>query len=151
MKKGVKTKEPKVPAQAKPNIADTMARIERLLMMLEQKIDVLTSRTAALHAQLRPQDQPHRPPEAKQPNNFRERTLHKAICADCNKECEVPFKPTGDRPVYCQPCFAKRRGIGGPFKGKHDVKPQAAAPVKPHPAEKRKPAQKKKPAGRKKK
>ena len=35
--------------------------------------------------------------------------MHKSVCADCGKECEVPFRPTGDRPVYCQECFVKRR------------------------------------------
>ena len=28
------------------------------------------------------------------------REMHKAICSDCKKECEVPFKPTEGRPVY---------------------------------------------------
>ena len=37
------------------------------------------------------------------------REMHKSICADCGKECEVPFRPTGDRPVYCRECFNKRR------------------------------------------
>ena len=37
------------------------------------------------------------------------REEHKAVCAECKKECTVPFKPTGDRPVYCRDCFAKRR------------------------------------------
>lgn len=37
------------------------------------------------------------------------REMHKAICADCKKECEVPFKPSQDRPVYCQDCFPKHR------------------------------------------
>ena len=40
----------------------------------------------------------------------RPREIHKATCADCKKECEVPFKPSGDRPVYCKECFAKRKG-----------------------------------------
>ncbi|MFH1776428.1 MAG: CxxC-x17-CxxC domain-containing protein [Candidatus Omnitrophota bacterium] len=35
--------------------------------------------------------------------------MHKATCAECKKECEVPFKPSGDRPVYCKDCFSKRR------------------------------------------
>jgi CxxC-x17-CxxC domain-containing protein len=35
--------------------------------------------------------------------------MHRVVCADCGKECEVPFRPTGDRPVYCSECFAKRR------------------------------------------
>ena len=38
-----------------------------------------------------------------------EREMHKATCADCGKECEVPFKPDEDRPVYCKDCFQKRR------------------------------------------
>jgi len=31
--------------------------------------------------------------------------MHKAICADCGNTCEVPFKPSGDKPVYCDNCF----------------------------------------------
>ncbi|MCW1296470.1 MAG: DNA-directed RNA polymerase [Candidatus Parvarchaeota archaeon] len=40
---------------------------------------------------------------------FGERKMYKAICADCGKECEVPFKPQEGRPVYCRECYAKRR------------------------------------------
>ena len=40
----------------------------------------------------------------------RPREMHKATCADCKQECEVPFKPSGDRPVYCKDCFSKRKG-----------------------------------------
>lgn len=40
-------------------------------------------------------------------NNFDRgpREMHKAVCADCKKECEVPFKPTEGKPVYCRDCF----------------------------------------------
>ncbi len=37
------------------------------------------------------------------------REMHSAICAACGKECEVPFEPRGDRPVYCSECFTKMR------------------------------------------
>ncbi len=37
------------------------------------------------------------------------REMTKAICSDCGKECEVPFKPTEGRPVYCQDCLPKHR------------------------------------------
>ncbi len=37
-------------------------------------------------------------------------TMYKAICSECDKDCEVPFKPTGDRPIFCNECFAKKRG-----------------------------------------
>ncbi len=40
------------------------------------------------------------------------REMHKATCADCKKECEVPFKPREDRPVYCKECFSKRKDSG---------------------------------------
>jgi len=33
--------------------------------------------------------------------------MHRAICDKCKQECEVPFKPTDDRPVYCNNCFKK--------------------------------------------
>ena len=42
----------------------------------------------------------------------RPREMYKATCADCKKECEVPFKPSGDRPVYCKDCFSKRKEGG---------------------------------------
>lgn len=33
------------------------------------------------------------------------RQMFKAICADCGQETEVPFKPTGEKPVYCREHF----------------------------------------------
>ncbi len=44
--------------------------------------------------------------------------MHKAVCAKCQKSCEVPFRPSGDRPVYCHDCFDKTKSntpIGGSF------------------------------------
>ena len=34
--------------------------------------------------------------------------LHKATCAKCKQETEVPFKPDGSRPVYCRECFQQQ-------------------------------------------
>ncbi len=34
-----------------------------------------------------------------------ERMPHKVVCDSCGKECEVPFKPTAGKPVYCDDCF----------------------------------------------
>ena len=46
-------------------------------------------------------------------DNRRERgersQMHSAVCAACGKNCEVPFKPTGDKPVYCSSCFGKEQ------------------------------------------
>lgn len=38
---------------------------------------------------------------------FEKRQGHDAICGKCGKECQVPFRPTSDRPVYCEDCFEK--------------------------------------------
>jgi CxxC-x17-CxxC domain-containing protein len=53
--------------------------------------------------------------------------LYEAICADCHKVCEVPFRPSEDRPVYCKECFAKRR-CGGSGKAFPVLTPVALAP-----------------------
>jgi CxxC-x17-CxxC domain-containing protein len=34
--------------------------------------------------------------------------FHQVICDKCGKKCEVPFKPTSSKPVYCSDCFKKR-------------------------------------------
>lgn len=36
--------------------------------------------------------------------------MHRAVCAECGANCEVPFRPTGDKPVYCSDCFANKEG-----------------------------------------
>lgn len=38
-------------------------------------------------------------------NRSEDREMFKAVCANCGKECEVPFRPTGNKPVYCRDCF----------------------------------------------
>lgn len=38
------------------------------------------------------------------------RQMHKAVCDECGKDCEVPFKPSGDKPIYCSECFEKKEG-----------------------------------------
>lgn len=40
--------------------------------------------------------------------------MHQAVCSECGKRCEVPFKPTGDRPVYCSECFSSQNQQGKP-------------------------------------
>ena len=47
-------------------------------------------------------------PGASSPRSHRE--LHDVICANCGKPTQVPFLPTGSRPVYCQDCFSQFRG-----------------------------------------
>lgn len=40
----------------------------------------------------------------------RPRQMYDAVCANCGKTAQVPFQPTGARPVYCSDCFQTRRG-----------------------------------------
>jgi CxxC-x17-CxxC domain-containing protein len=91
------------------DLAELMVQIQQQLASLEKKIDIVINR---------PQERPFEgkrnftPPQRFDPA---QRILHKAVCADCKKECEVPFRPTGDRPVYCKECFSKRKA-SEPFK-----------------------------------
>ena len=36
--------------------------------------------------------------------------MHQAVCDNCGKECQVPFKPTSGKPSYCSNCFEKNGG-----------------------------------------
>lgn len=39
-----------------------------------------------------------------------------ATCSDCGNQCQVPFRPNGSKPVYCDNCFsAKRDGYSNDF------------------------------------
>ena len=42
--------------------------------------------------------------------------MHKAVCDKCGKECEVPFKPTSAKPVFCSDCFRKNDDSGSERK-----------------------------------
>ena len=41
--------------------------------------------------------------------DFGPREMHKATCSECGKECEVPFKPTEGKPVFCKECYMKKK------------------------------------------
>lgn len=64
------------------------------------------------------------------------REMHRSVCSACHKSCEVPFRPTGEKPVYCSDCFGSKsqdrggrddrryggndRGYGGGDRGRRD-------------------------------
>jgi CxxC-x17-CxxC domain-containing protein len=37
-----------------------------------------------------------------------EREMFPATCSECGKETMVPFRPSGDKPVYCKECYRPR-------------------------------------------
>ena len=45
---------------------------------------------------------------------FHTQQAFNAVCSECGAECEVPFKPKVDKPVYCHKCWSnhkpKRKG-----------------------------------------
>jgi CxxC-x17-CxxC domain-containing protein len=34
-----------------------------------------------------------------------------ATCASCGQQTTVPFKPRGDRPVYCRACYTSQQAV----------------------------------------
>ncbi len=37
------------------------------------------------------------------------REMFSATCSSCGREAQVPFQPTGSKPVYCSDCFQTQR------------------------------------------
>jgi CxxC-x17-CxxC domain-containing protein len=46
------------------------------------------------------------------------REMFSATCSSCGKEAQVPFRPSGDKPVYCSECFQERRGGTSPDRSR---------------------------------
>lgn len=46
-----------------------------------------------------------------------EKEMHRVTCDKCGEKCEVPFRPTKDKPVYCYQCFKKDGDKGGTYGG----------------------------------
>lgn len=41
------------------------------------------------------------------------RTLYNVKCSNCGKDTQVPFQPSGDRPVYCRDCYMQKKNSQG--------------------------------------
>lgn len=46
--------------------------------------------------------------------------MHEAVCDECQQACEVPFRPSGDKPVYCKSCFDNKGGASHDGGGRRD-------------------------------
>lgn len=53
--------------------------------------------------------------------------MYDAKCADCGKATQVPFRPSGDRPVFCKDCFIDKRD-NPRVDPRNDFSPQRGAP-----------------------
>ncbi len=45
------------------------------------------------------------------PSKRPEATIYQTICDTCHKPCEVPFKPNGKKPVFCDACFRHTKEV----------------------------------------
>jgi CxxC-x17-CxxC domain-containing protein len=133
--------------QNNPDIASLLSQIQQRLTSLENKIDALAGKVSPsrLVYSTPPQEKIQKPDN----RNNRNRPMFKAICADCKKECEVPFRPSGDRPVYCRECFASRKA-GNSLRPAIASKPKEAAPAPMAHIDSKQVSEKKKPAAKKK-
>lgn len=125
MKKKVKAKS-SVP-QVDPYIDGLMAKLLEHLVSIEKKLDSVLAQkqsgSAPSHEVRNNVSQPQAQPQR------RDRTLYEAICADCSKVCEVPFKPSEDRAVYCKECFARRKSGGANHHNHHSQNRNKNFPV----------------------
>ncbi len=129
MKKGFKRKSLLVAPQDEPGVAGLIDKVQQQLSAMETKLDILISQSSKWPFEKSYSQKPfrsfnhsHRHDRGRQGNSPREKTYTRVICADCNKECEIPFKPSGDRPVYCKECFSKRKK-GNAFNAHRDNRP----------------------------
>jgi CxxC-x17-CxxC domain-containing protein len=69
------------------------------------------------------EDQGNRPPKrfGGGRSSFGDKPMFPAQCDACGNECQVPFRPTGEKPVYCSDCFGQQAPSGrkGGSKEKH--------------------------------
>jgi CxxC-x17-CxxC domain-containing protein len=49
-------------------------------------------------------------------NSRRSPQMHEVVCDKCGKDCSVPFKPTGNKPVLCSDCFKNNDNSNDNFK-----------------------------------
>ena len=157
MKKNFKRKSLLPAPQDEQDIAGLINKIQRQLSAIETKLDSLIGQSSKRPFEKsysqkpsRHFNHPYRHDRGRQGSDFGETTYTRVICAGCNKECEIPFRPSGDRPVYCKECFAKRKK-GNPFNANRDNSsgergfPRERRPNKRRAEKRQRPAKKKEP------
>src|SRR3989344_348438 len=45
--------------------------------------------------------------------------MYDVVCSKCGKNCQVPFKPTGSKPVFCSECFRENEGSTSRFSSRN--------------------------------
>jgi CxxC-x17-CxxC domain-containing protein len=99
-----------------------MVQIQGQLAVLDRKLDSFMTKSLTELAQALAASKPVVRPQVHMPPSVRpaqsefplRRPMYAVICYECGKDSELPFKPSGNRPVYCKECFAKRKGRPAP-------------------------------------
>jgi len=156
VKKRFKHKSLSRAPQDEPGVAGLINKMQQQLGAMEEKLDILISQSSKRPFEKSHSQNPsrrfnnfHRHDRGRQGNGHRERTYTRVICADCNKECEIPFKPNGGRPVYCKECFSKRK-TGNSFNTNRDNRPKERNFPREHHFDKRQGEKRQKPDKKKK-
>ncbi|MEE9315913.1 MAG: CxxC-x17-CxxC domain-containing protein [bacterium] len=156
MKKRFKRKSLLITPQEESGVTGLINKVQQQLSAIEKRLDILISQSSKKPFERSYSQKPsrslnhsHRRDRTRQGDGSRERTYTKAICADCNKECEIPFKPSGDRPVYCRECFPKHKK-GNLFRANRDSRPKERDFPRKHRFDKRQTAKRQKPVKNKK-
>ncbi len=104
--KKTKTKSPLPSAIADQDIVGLLTTLVQKLTSFEAKIDTVLSR---IPSQPSVAPSPKSPPISVNEHHNRPRPMYQVVCSNCGKDSSVPFKPSGDRPVYCKECFTIRK------------------------------------------
>lgn len=98
------------------DVAEVVTKIQEQLAVLDRKLDAFMTKSLNELAQALAASKPAQVVHVSAPSSNMQsvsrpgRQMYAVVCFECGKDTEIPFKPSGDRPVFCKECFAKRRG-----------------------------------------
>jgi len=132
VEKHLKRKSLSLTPKNEPGVAGPVHRMQQQLNAIERKLDMLINQRSVSPVEKNYSQKPysrfnhpHRQDRERQDNYPEDRTYTLVTCADCKKECEVPFKPNGGRPTYCRECFLKHKKDSPYSTNRNDKRPKS--------------------------
>ena len=103
------------------DIVTIMTTIQEQLAVLDNKLDSFMTKSLTELAQAMAASKPAPvrivsvPAQGQTLSTERPgRPMYAVVCFECGQDCEIPFKPSGNRPVYCKTCFTRRKAGSTP-------------------------------------
>ncbi len=101
----------------KMTIEELSTNLSAKINGIEEKIDIVIARSAVLERMISEEGETRgnayasveKKYSGKKDHHSSDRKLYKVVCAECKQNCEVPFIPRGDWPVYCKTCNTKKK------------------------------------------